>query len=104
METVEVVIRVHENDYHSIKRDVAHGHCEEDNAIDNSFRAIANGTVLPKGHGKLIDETEILKFLRCPKYENCDWKNCSDCNESRCINFNNVNGLASMIEADGGSE
>lgn len=61
---------------------------------------IKNGTPLPKGHGELFDKTEILKFLKCPKYENCDWKNCFDCNESRCIDLNNVNDLVPIIEAD----
>ena len=62
--------------------------------------SIQNGTPLPKGHGELFDKTEILRFLKCPNYENCDWKNCFDCNESRCINLNNVNDLVPIIEAD----
>lgn len=57
-------------------------------------------TPLPKGHGDLFDKAEILRFLKCPKYENCDWKNCFDCNESRCINLNNVNELIPIIKAD----
>ena len=72
-----------------------------DEAVAN---AVAEGTPLPKGHGRLIDENEILKFLRCPKYENCCWRNCFDCNKSRCINFNNFNQLASIIEEDKESE
>ena len=62
--------------------------------------AIRHGISLPKGHGRLIDENEILRFLKCPKYESCDWKNCFDCNDSRCINLNNINDLASIIEAE----
>ena len=62
--------------------------------------ALNDGIILPKGHGDLFDKTEILRFLKCPKYENCDWKNCFECNESRCINLNNVNDLVPIIEAD----
>ena len=63
-------------------------------------RAIQRGTPLPKGHGDLFDKIEILRFLKCPDYENCDWKNCFDCNKSCCINLNNVNGLVPILAAD----
>lgn len=91
-DTVEVLVRIPKKDFEELQSNYVwwgrHG------------EYIRKGTVLPKGHGRLINETEILKFLRCSKYENCDWKNCSDCNESRCIDFNNIKSLVSMIEAD----
>ena len=61
-------------------------------------QAVRHGQVLP--NERLISEAEILRFLKCPKYENCDWKNCFDCNESRCINLNNVNDLVPILKAD----
>ena len=64
------------------------------------LNAVANGTPLPKGHGDIFDKAEILRFLKCPEYETCDWRNCSDCNRSRCINLNNVNDLVPIIKAD----
>lgn len=67
--------------------------------IVNTINAVKNGILLPK-HVDLFDKDEILRFLKCPKYENCDWKNCFDCNESRCININNINDLIPIIKAD----
>ena len=66
--------------------------------------AVRDGIPLPKGHGDLFDKAEILRFLKCPKYENCDWKNCFDCSQSLCINLNNVNDLVPIIKADKESE
>ena len=67
----------------------------------NAFR---KGTSLPKECGDLFTKVEILRFLKCPKYENCSWKNCFDCNKSRCINLKNVNDLVPVIKADEESE
>lgn len=55
-----------------------------------------------QGHEDALKKTKekILEFLKCPEYENCDWKNCFDCNKSRCIDLNNVNHLMPIIEAD----
>lgn len=91
-DTVKVVIEMPKDKYAEIKRGINH--------FSLMAYAIRKGTPLPKGHGRLIDENEILRFLKCPEYETCDWKNCFDCNKSRCINLNNVNRLASIIEAD----
>lgn len=96
---MKLLIEIPEEQYRTLN---AKSQSDVVTAIDDALliKAIKNGKVLPKGYGKLITEAEILKFLKCPKYENCDWRNCSDCNESRCINFNNVNGLVSIIEED----
>lgn len=53
----EIVIKIPEEDYNSIKRQVAEG-------ITNPLKiCIANGTVLPKGHGRLKDEDEVIKAI-----------------------------------------
>ena len=98
---MQIVIDINEHLYKTIK---TLGLVVEDEDAVTVSEAIMNGTPLPKGHGDLFDKTEILRFLKCPKYENCDWKNCFDCNKSRCINLNNVNDLVPIIEADTKSE
>ena len=94
---MQIVIDIAEN----VKKQIDDGKGETEFGIPLWLAySISKGTPLPKGRGRLIDEAEILKFLRCPKYEDCDWKNCSDCNKSRCIDFNSIKSLVSMIEAD----
>lgn len=92
---MKLVINISECTYKAKQRLVAN----QKRMIDDVDIAIANGTPLPK-HGDLFDKDEILRFLKCPKYETCDWKNCFDCNESRCINLNNVNDLVPIIKAN----
>ena len=91
---MKIVIDIPEEKYKSI---CDHYYFMHENEI---MFAIKNGTPLPKGHRELFDKTEILRFLKCPNYENCDWQNCFDCNRSRCINLNNVDDLVPIIEAD----
>lgn len=95
---MQIVIDMSEEEYNRIK--------ENDCGLFNGrfFQMIRNGIPLPKGHGDLFDKAEILRFLKCPKYEKCDWKNCFDCNESCCINLNNIYDLVPIIKADKGSE
>lgn len=45
----------------SIKRE---GWYDEDSPIDRILYAVGNGTVLPKGHGRLIDADEFARFLK----------------------------------------
>jgi len=53
MADIELVIKIPEEKYNYIKKQVAEG-------IDNLLKVyIANGTPLPKGHGRLIDTDEI---------------------------------------------
>ena len=96
MSTIKLVIKLSEEMYKNIQSKSTEVQAEG-YTVEN---AILNGTPLPKGHGDLFDKAEILRFLKCPKYETCDWKNCFDCNESRCINLNNVNELVPIIKAD----
>lgn len=94
---MQIVINVPEEQYKWIK---SHKGVTDFEITQMLYNRVRKGTPLPKGHGELFDKTEILRFLKCPKYENCEWKNCFDCNESRCINLNNVNDLVPIIEAD----
>ena len=55
MANIEVVIRMPEEDYDYIKKQVADG-------IFNPLKVhIANGITLPKGHGNLFDERDIVR-------------------------------------------
>ena len=102
MEDIELVIKMPERIYNHIMSMQFYipGSRNGKSLLEEILKAIRTGTPLSKGHGRLIDEIEILKFLKCPKYENCNWKNCFDCNESRCINLNNISSLVSIIGAD----
>ena len=95
---MQILIDINDNEYLGIKN-------YPDNITSypvtiHLYEAVRNGTPIPKGTGGLIAKSEILNFLKCPEYDTCDWKNCSDCNRSRCINFSNVNKLAPIVESD----
>ena len=58
METVEVVVRIPKGTLETVKE------CVKENRtylIDALYEAVANGTVLPKGHGRLIDADAVLE-------------------------------------------
>ena len=64
MADIELVIKIPENTYRQIQALARNGYFEHD-ICGNSMRRIANGTPLPKGHGRLID-ADALKN---------EWKN-----------------------------
>lgn len=102
MADIELVVKLDEVEYINIRNAI---NSLIENRVEYSSMsalclAILDGIPLPKGHGDLFDRAEILRFLRCPEYENCDWKDCFDCNESRCINLNNINDLVPIIPAN----
>ena len=57
MSDIELVIKISEEEYDLIVNDEACG-------LNVLTRAIANGTPLPKGHGRIIDESNITS---------CEW-------------------------------
>ena len=61
METVEVVIRIPKREVEEIKRYCKRVELKISSLEDYIYRSIANGTVLPKGHGDLVDKDELLK-------------------------------------------
>lgn len=62
METVKVVIKLSKEVYDTIIKDIEQENWYDENApIDKTMRAIANGTVLPKGHGDLKDVDKLIK-------------------------------------------
>lgn len=36
---------------------------------------------------------DIKDFLRCEKINTCDWLNCSECSQMKCISIRNLNDL-----------
>jgi len=52
MTDVEVIIKIPEVLYWAIKQNIS---------TDSVYDAVKNGTLLPKGHGDLIDRKELLK-------------------------------------------
>lgn len=66
METVEVMIRISKQDFDFIKDEFADGDIPDEKDLkETTYFAIANGTVLPKGHGRLfiLDEEKAKKYL-----------------------------------------
>lgn len=57
---MEIVIKIHEKDYQSMKN----GHISF-SVLD----AIMNGTSLPKGHGRLMDENELIDEIVCEEID-----------------------------------
>ena len=53
---MQIVIDIDEDDYNFIKE------ADESNYLvtTNLYKAVYEGTVLPKGHGRLIDENDLM--------------------------------------------
>ena len=82
MADIEVVIKVSERKYKGLQR-------EDDKSLSYYEKVIANGTPLPKGHGRIGD----LDALRC---ENTDFDTYND----YCIMFDEIEAAETIIEAD----
>lgn len=62
METVEVVIRIPKDEYgYMIANPLRYNVCDDEKIL---YNYIKHGTVLPKGHGRLIDADEFARFLK----------------------------------------
>ena len=62
METVEVVIRIPKEEYEKCKREEETIRAYQRQGFDGVSKymyAILNGTVLPKGHGDLVDVNDL---------------------------------------------
>ena len=90
METVEVVIRIPKQDFDFIKDEFADGDMPDEKDLkETTYYAIANGTVLPKGHGRLIDADGI-------QFENADFDTYGDYSRA----FDTIDQADTIIEAD----
>lgn len=66
MEEIEVVIKIPQEEYETIVN-------SEDCGLHTLTRAIAHGTILPKGHGRLIDADGACEgnCAECPVNDIC---------------------------------
>lgn len=84
MANVEIVIKIPEELYHYIKNQVAGG-------IINPLKVyIANGIPLPKGHGKIIDVSDLLSVTSIR----------SDGSEFTYIPYSEIEDTPAIIETD----
>lgn len=60
METFEVVIKLPKQDFNCIFDFYNGFKPDETSVLSIAMHSIANGTVLPKGHGRLFDERDIV--------------------------------------------
>ncbi len=93
MADIELVIKIPEDMYKNALNDLLCG-------SETLVNAIKNGTPLPKGHGRIYTEKDMRSFLKCEEYDTCIWKNCSECNKTKCITEDNLYKVNAIIEAD----
>lgn len=61
---------------------------------------IRQGTVLPKGHGDLIERKELLSHTKCTyRYDCQSGSSCDKCSDN-CIEVRDVKNATTIIEAD----
>ena len=82
MADIELVIKIPKEEYEMIVD-------SEDCGLHTLTRAVAHGTILPKGHGRIGD----LDALRC---ENVDFDTYND----YCTMFDEIEAAETIIEAD----
>ena len=62
---MKIVIDIPEDIYRQLKDGDNNGSTNAGNTFHNTaFESISNGVVLPKGHGRLIDADEEIKYAR----------------------------------------
>lgn len=89
MADIELVIKIPEEKYNYVIKQVAE-------RIDNPLKLyIANGTPLPKGHGRLIDERQVVMALTYRDFLKDNVK---------CGDITKILDIATVIEADTESE
>ena len=89
---MQIVIDIPDFIYNALKEDV-------DCGTVNLNQAIVAGTVLPKGHGDLIDRNYFAdKYAGCGSVY-CEDISCKDCN-SRIVNKLDVDSAPTIIPAD----
>jgi len=100
---MQIVIDIDENVFTRLFDNGVDTSSEDRDAID---RAVRNGIVLPKGHGRLIDADKILYFrcsnnvLDCP--ESYDFI-CQHCEYGVASKFR-IDEMNTIIEADNSEE
>ena len=89
METVEVVLRIPKKTYNAL----THTEFDAKLVVDEMRKSITNGTVLPKGHGRLIDADKY-------KFDNEDGFCIGFGNDAMNVFKRSVDNAPTVIEAD----
>ena len=85
---MEVVINISKKTYDLIKHNV-----QAQSAFETAYYAIQRGTVLPEGHGRLIDADALKLTQHDIHVESINYRH-------RCISVENVDEAQTVIEAD----
>lgn len=102
MADIELVIKLSEEDYESIKNDVKKFFSMPGHKVPVLYEAVNKGTPLPKGHGRIGDfdalEQEMINGIKAGNYEDgydcySHINNIDDCVE--CVRYADA-----IIEAD----
>lgn len=94
---MKVVIDIDENYYEILKHDVKVNHMDYIPCV-----LIANGTPLPKGHGRLIDADSIYQIVRPIGQSDAEWGMTAE-TAIRLI-YDTFNKAPTIIEADKGEQ
>lgn len=90
MSDIELVIKISEKTYNDIQ---SHDWKNGDRWYSEEWKAIHNGIPLPKGHGRILDEKDILDT----EHNDGGWYDLVDMPEY-------IAGVKPIIEADKGEE
>jgi hypothetical protein len=95
---MQLVIDIDEDTYKDIKKGKVYSSIRD--VPQESVLAIANGTPLPKGHGRLKDIDKI-EWYGCTTAFDCPHKDreCKDCDRAECSKTQ-VDDIPTIIEAD----
>lgn len=86
MDEIELVVKIPKEEYEMIVN-------SEDCGLHTLTRAIARGTILPKGHGRLIDVSNLMTVT------DYDGEN-----EKTYITYDEIENAPTIIEADEGGK
>ena len=98
----EVVIKIPDEIYEDIKNWKIHNY--RDFRIPLS--CLLEGTVLPKGHGDLIDRRELLYHSKCTYRYDCSASGGSQCDKcsDNCVEVRDIESASAVIETDRSEE
>lgn len=94
---MKIVIEISEKDYLDFMLQYDNGILDEKTPSHRAKIAIANGTPLPKGHGRLIDADETISKI-CGNSCGCHLEECG--HDEPCFSVTRIKSAQTIIEAD----
>lgn len=73
MANIELVIKIPEEDYESIKDDVKKFLLMPSHKVPVLYEAVNKGKLLPKGHGRIADMDEAIKCIKDVEGDDAIW-------------------------------